>query len=74
MVEWLGKVSPVKMSIDPKHLQEDGLADTEEVLGESAALSNPQITTSTLLTGPDEWVGKRSGFPEIQRCIRVMYS
>jgi hypothetical protein len=24
---------------------------------------NPQITTTALLTGPDEWVGKRSGFP-----------
>lgn len=24
---------------------------------------NPQITTTGLLTGPDEWVGKRSGFP-----------
>jgi len=43
MVEWLGKVSPVKMGIDPKHLQEDCLADTEEVLGEPAALPNPLI-------------------------------
>ncbi|KAB5551203.1 Mob1/phocein [Coniochaeta sp. 2T2.1] len=25
---------------------------------------NPQITTNGLLTGPDEWVGKRSGFPK----------
>lgn len=56
MVEWLGKVSPVKMSIDPKHLQEDGLADTEEVLGESAALPNPLIWSRQEGTRRDLWV------------------
>ena len=25
---------------------------------------NPQITTLSVLSGPDEWVGKRSGFPK----------
>ncbi|KAA8632421.1 hypothetical protein SMACR_05185 [Sordaria macrospora] len=25
---------------------------------------NPQITTTALLTGPDDWIGKRSGFPK----------
>lgn len=41
VVERLGEMCPVEMGIDPEHLQEDGLADVEEVLGESASLSYP---------------------------------
>lgn len=49
-VEWLlqvqvivrvDEVSPVQVSIDAEHLAEDGLADIEEIVGETATLSKP---------------------------------
>jgi len=41
--------------------------DTKMFPTEASGVSfshNPQITTTALLNGPDEWVGKRSGFPQ----------
>ncbi|KAK1755300.1 maintenance of ploidy protein mob2 [Echria macrotheca] len=41
--------------------------DTKMFPTEPAGVSfshNPQITTTAVLSGPDEWVGKRSGFPQ----------
>ncbi|KAK0734433.1 Mob1/phocein [Lasiosphaeria miniovina] len=41
--------------------------DTKMFPTEASGVSfahNPQITTTSLLNGPDEWVGKRSGFPK----------
>ena len=43
VVKGLGKVCPVKMGVDPEHLQEDGLADGEELFGKSAPLPNPLV-------------------------------
>lgn len=48
MVHWFDKMGPVKMSIDAKHLAEDGLAYIDEILWESAALSYPVTTTYKL--------------------------
>ena len=41
---------------------DDGKIFPTDASGVSYA-HNPHITTTALLTGPDEWIGKRSGFP-----------
>ncbi|KAK3335494.1 Mob1/phocein [Cercophora scortea] len=45
-----------------------GKIDDEKIFPTEASgvsyAHNPQITTTALLTGPDEWIGKRSGFPK----------
>lgn len=45
MVEGLRKVGPVKVSVDAEHLEEDGLANVEKLLGEAAALADPVVRT-----------------------------
>lgn len=41
VVKRLGKVGPVQVCIDTKHLTEDSLADLNKVLGEARSLSHP---------------------------------
>lgn len=41
VVEWVGEVSPVEMSVDTEHLSEDHLADVEELVGEAGSLADP---------------------------------
>lgn len=41
MVEGLGEMGPVEVSIDAEHLAEDGLAYVDEVLGKAGAFADP---------------------------------
>lgn len=44
VVEWLGEVGPVEVSVDAEHLAEDGLANLEEVAWEAGGLADPVVT------------------------------
>lgn len=46
MVKGLHEVRPVEMSVNPKHLKKNGLADTGKFLGEPATLPYPLIRTA----------------------------
>ena len=75
VVEGFDKVGPVKMSVNTKHLAEDGLADIDKVGREAAALSNPVTRSSKLgercvqcgRSCGDGAVGSRS--VETARCV-----
>lgn len=43
MIEGFREVGPVEVSVDAEHLEEDGLANVEKFLGESAALADPIV-------------------------------
>ncbi len=60
MVERVGKMGPVQMSIYAEHLQEDGLANAKELLREPAAFADPLIRARQNRDGCDlRIVGER---------------
>lgn len=53
VIERLCKVRPVQMRVNTEHLEEDGLANAEELLWETAPLANPFIRSSEQSVGGD---------------------